>query len=137
MARLERLTVQVAPDVRAEIESAASKTPAASPRWPQFVAARLWSAAWAVAVLHDKAGVQILTTIADWGLRPYVASMARGIFRTVDGLVQVDFGIRSVAMYRKRYEEEGYQPPFETLPSEADYWAAQEKEGVPKSDPLM
>jgi hypothetical protein len=53
--------------------------------------------------------------------------MARGIFRTVDGLVQVNYGLRSVAMYRKRYEEEGYQPPFETLPSEADYVAAQQK----------
>jgi hypothetical protein len=54
--------------------------------------------------------------------------MARGIFQTVDGFVQVDYGIRSVAMPRARYEEEGYQPPFETLPSEADYLAAQQKD---------
>ena len=54
--------------------------------------------------------------------------MARGIFRTVDGLIQVDYGLRSVAMPRSRYEEEGYQPPFETLPSEADYLAAQQKD---------
>jgi hypothetical protein len=26
-----------------------------------------------------------------------------------------------------RYEVQGYQPPFETLPAEADYVAAQEK----------
>jgi hypothetical protein len=68
--------------------------------------------------------------------------MARGIFRTVDGLVQVDFGIRSAPMYRVRYELEGYQPPFKTLPSEADYLAAQQKaqedsakESPKKSDP--
>jgi hypothetical protein len=53
--------------------------------------------------------------------------MARGLFRTVDGLVQVDYGIHSAPMPRKRYEEQGYQPPFETLPSEADYFTAQEK----------
>jgi hypothetical protein len=53
--------------------------------------------------------------------------MARGIFRTVDGFVQVDFGIHSAAMPRARYEEQGYQPPFETLPSEVDYLAAQQK----------
>jgi hypothetical protein len=53
--------------------------------------------------------------------------MARGIFRTVDGLVQVDYGIRSTSMYRARYEELGYEPAFETLPSEADYLAAQQK----------
>jgi hypothetical protein len=53
--------------------------------------------------------------------------MARGIYRTVDGLVQVDYGIRSVPMFRSRYEELGYPPPFETLPSEGDYLAAQEK----------
>jgi hypothetical protein len=79
-------------------------------------------------------GVQILrccrhlTTIADWRLRPYLVNMARGIFRTVDGLVQVAFNsVYSAPMYRVRYEQEGYQPPFETLPSEADYFAAQQK----------
>jgi hypothetical protein len=53
--------------------------------------------------------------------------MARGIYRTVDGLVQVDYGVYSAPMFRARYEEQGYQPPFETLPAEADYVAAQEK----------
>ena len=53
--------------------------------------------------------------------------MARGIYRTIDGLVQVDYGIRSTSMYRSRYEELGYEPPFETLPSEADYLAAHPK----------
>jgi hypothetical protein len=54
--------------------------------------------------------------------------MARGIFRTVDGTVQVDYGLRFVAMPRSRYEEEGYQPLFEMLPSEADYLATQQKD---------
>jgi hypothetical protein len=53
--------------------------------------------------------------------------MARGIFRTVDGLVQVDYGVYSAPMPRVRYEEQGYQPPFETLPSEGDYLEAQQK----------
>jgi len=62
--------------------------------------------------------------------------MAKGIFRTVDGLVQVDYGIHSAPMPRARYLEQGYQPPIETLPSEADYLAAQEKaqnsQGLPR-----
>jgi hypothetical protein len=53
--------------------------------------------------------------------------MARGIFRTVDGLVQVDYGVYSAPMPRARYVEQGYQPPFETPPSETDYLAAQQK----------
>lgn len=53
--------------------------------------------------------------------------MAKGIYRTVDGLVQVDHGIHSAPMPRTRYVELGYQPPFETLPSEAEYLAAQQK----------
>jgi len=51
--------------------------------------------------------------------------MAKGIYRTVDGFVQVDFGNHSTSMPRKRYEDQGYQPPHETLPSEPDYFAAQ------------
>jgi hypothetical protein len=53
--------------------------------------------------------------------------MAKGIYRTVDGLVRVDFGIHSTSMPRLRYEEAGHQPPFETRPSEPDYFAAQQK----------
>lgn len=68
-----------------------------------------------------------LTTIADRRLRAYLASMAKGIYRTVDGFVQVHFGTHSTPMPRARYQEEGYQPPFETLPSEPDYFAAQQK----------
>jgi hypothetical protein len=58
---------------------------------------------------------------------PIFASMAKGIYRTVDGFVQVDFGTHSTAMPRVRYQEEGYLPPFETLPSEPDYFSAQHK----------
>jgi hypothetical protein len=68
-----------------------------------------------------------LTIVADRRLRLYLASMARGLFRTVDGLVQVDYRLYSAPMPRSRYEEEGNEPPFETLPSEADYLAAQQK----------
>lgn len=39
----------------------------------------------------------------------------------------LDYGTHSVPMPRKRYEENGYQPPFETLPSEPEYLAAQQK----------
>ena len=66
-------------------------------------------------------------TIADGSLRRYVARMAKGIYRTVDGFVQVDFGTHSTPMPRARYQEEGYQPAVETLPSEPDYLAAQQK----------
>ena len=68
-----------------------------------------------------------LTTIADVRLRRYLASMAKGIYRTVDGFVQVDFGTHSTPMPRARYQDEGYNPPFEMLPSEPDYLAAQQK----------
>jgi hypothetical protein len=65
--------------------------------------------------------------LADGRWRPYLARMAKGIYRTVDGFVQVDYGTHSTPMPRKRYQDEGYQPPFETLPSEPDYLAAQQK----------
>jgi len=38
-----------------------------------------------------------------------------------------NFGTHSTPMPRARYQEEGYQPPFETLPSEPDFLAAPQK----------
>jgi hypothetical protein len=68
-----------------------------------------------------------LMTIADACSPGYLPRMAKGIYRTVDGFVQVDFGTHSTPMPRARYQEEGYNPPLETLPSEPDYLAAQQR----------
>ena len=53
--------------------------------------------------------------------------MASGMFRTSDGWVQVDYDGTNIPIPRSKYEENGYQPDFNALPSEADYWAAQER----------
>jgi hypothetical protein len=53
--------------------------------------------------------------------------MATGMFRTNDGSVQVDYDGSNIPIPRSKYEENGYKPDFDKLPSEADYWAAQEK----------
>ena len=59
--------------------------------------------------------------------RAYLALMATGLFQTADGWAQVNYGAHTAPIPRARYEESGYQPPFETLPLEADYRAAQRK----------
>ena len=51
--------------------------------------------------------------------------MARGIFRTDDDWVQVDYGKHTAPVPRDRYEQNGYEPPFEKLPTEDAYRAAQ------------
>ena len=53
--------------------------------------------------------------------------MARGLFRTSEGWVQVDYDGSTIPIKRSKYEENGYQPEFDKLPLEADFWAAQEK----------
>jgi hypothetical protein len=53
--------------------------------------------------------------------------MAKGIFRTADDWVQVDYGTNSAPIPRSKYEDKGYKPPFETLPLESEYYAAQKK----------
>jgi hypothetical protein len=53
--------------------------------------------------------------------------MAKGIFRSTDGWAQVDYGNHSAPIPRNTYDENSYQPPFEKLPLEADYKAAQKK----------
>jgi hypothetical protein len=56
--------------------------------------------------------------------------MVTGLFRTSDGEVQVDYDGVAIPIPRAKYEENGYQPAFNTLPSEVDYLAAQEKAKV-------
>jgi hypothetical protein len=53
--------------------------------------------------------------------------MAKGIFRTPDGWAEVDYGAHTISITRVRYEQLGYQPPFDALPLEIDYRAAQQK----------
>jgi hypothetical protein len=51
--------------------------------------------------------------------------MAKGIFRTSNGWAQVDYGAHSAPIPRYQYEANEYQPPFDSLPFEADYRAAE------------
>ena len=46
--------------------------------------------------------------------------MPTGLFRTNDGEVRVDYDGTSIPIPRSKYEENGYQPDFNALPSEAD-----------------
>ena len=55
------------------------------------------------------------------------APMVKGIFRTSNGWVQVDYGAHSAPIPRYQYEVNGFQPPFDNLPFEADYRAAEKK----------
>jgi hypothetical protein len=56
--------------------------------------------------------------------------MEKGLFRTNDGEVQVDYDGVSIPIPRTKYEENGYQPAVDSLPTEVDYLAAQEKAKV-------
>jgi len=43
-------------------------------------------------------------------------------------LVQVDYGTgTTIPIPRSKYEARGYKPDFDKLPSEAEYWAAENK----------
>jgi hypothetical protein len=53
--------------------------------------------------------------------------MAKGMFHTGDGWVQVDYDGNTIPIPRAKYEANGYKPDFKDLPLEADYWAAQEE----------
>ena len=44
--------------------------------------------------------------------------MAKGIFRTVDGLVMVEYGKRQGAISRALYKANGYRPVYEKLKQE-------------------
>jgi hypothetical protein len=58
--------------------------------------------------------------------------MATGIFRTPHDWAEVDFGVETMAITRRDYEAGRYQPPFDELPLEADYRAAQKRAAMAK-----
>jgi hypothetical protein len=51
-----------------------------------------------------------------------------GMFRSEEGWVQVDYGTGNIPIPRSKYEENGYKPDFDKLPSDAEYLAAEKKE---------
>ncbi len=53
--------------------------------------------------------------------------MATGMYRRSDGFAQVDYDGSSIPISRSKYEENGYKPEFDKLPSEADYLTSQEE----------
>lgn len=53
--------------------------------------------------------------------------MATGIFRTPNDWAEVDFGVETMAITRRDYDAGRHQPPFDELPLEADFRAAQKK----------
>jgi hypothetical protein len=57
-------------------------------------------------------------------------AMPIGLFRSDGGWVQVDYGTgTSIPVTRSKYEANGYKPDFDKLPSEAEYWAVEDKKG--------
>jgi hypothetical protein len=55
--------------------------------------------------------------------------MAKGLFRTSDGWAQAYHDSSTIPVARAKYEEHSYKPDFDSLPLEADFWAAQEEAG--------
>jgi hypothetical protein len=56
--------------------------------------------------------------------------MPVGLFRDEEGSVQVDYGTgTTIPVPRSKYEANRYKPDFDKLPSEAEYWAIEKKEG--------
>jgi hypothetical protein len=53
--------------------------------------------------------------------------MPVGMFRSEEGWVQVDYGTGNIPIPRSKYEENGYKPDFDKLPSEAEYFATEKK----------
>jgi hypothetical protein len=54
--------------------------------------------------------------------------MPVGLFRGEEGWVQVDYGTgTTIPVPRSKYELNKYEPDFDELPSEAEYWAAEKK----------
>jgi hypothetical protein len=50
-----------------------------------------------------------------------------GMFRSEEGWVQVDYGTGNIPIPRSKYEENGYKPDLDKLPSDAEYLAAEKK----------
>jgi hypothetical protein len=44
-----------------------------------------------------------------------------GLYRTIEGLVQGDYDNNDIPIPRAKYEENGYKPDFDALPTEAEY----------------
>jgi hypothetical protein len=56
--------------------------------------------------------------------------MPVGLYRGEEGWVQVDYRTgATIPIPRSKYEANGYKPDFDKLPLEAEYWAAEKKEG--------
>ena len=53
--------------------------------------------------------------------------MAIGLYRTDDGRAEVQYYKHAAPIPRSKYEEKGYKPDFEKLPTEAAYKATQKK----------
>jgi hypothetical protein len=53
--------------------------------------------------------------------------MARGMYRDDTGWVQVDYGQHNAPIPKDKYEENGYQPPYDKLPSKQEYDTRQEQ----------
>ena len=54
--------------------------------------------------------------------------MPVGLFRGEEAWVQVDCGTATtIPVPRSKYETNKYKPDFDKLPSEAEYWAAEQK----------
>jgi hypothetical protein len=47
--------------------------------------------------------------------------MTVGLYRTIEGLVQVDYDGNDIPIPRAKYEENGYRPDFDALLTEAEY----------------
>ena len=45
----------------------------------------------------------------------------RGVFRDQDGWATVDYGAHRASIPRHSYDENGYEPPFEELPTKEVY----------------
>ncbi len=55
--------------------------------------------------------------------------MPVGMFRSEEAWVQVDYETGNMPIPRSKYEENKYKPDFDKLRSEAEYLAAEKKEG--------
>lgn len=53
--------------------------------------------------------------------------MATGMYRTDDGWVQVNYGAHAAPVPKATYEENGYSPPYDKLPTESAYKEAEKK----------
>jgi hypothetical protein len=57
------------------------------------------------------------------------------MFRSEEGWVQVGYGTGNIPIPRSKYEENGYRPDFDKLPSEADIWLRKKRKKMMPRDP--